>query len=155
MSEKFDVQAAIKNSIKTEKDAFDFYRFAGEKMADEKAKKVFAVLANEEKQHAQMFYNVYHGDDLPDFDTYINQDPDTESGWWKSLQQAMLSDFDERKALELAVEQEDVLETDLRAIAEKIEDEEIKAIYLANANSTHHHLELVEEEYRSMLGMAG
>ena len=33
-------------------------------------------------------------------------------------------------------------------------DAEIKQIYLANANSTHHHMVVVEEEYRAMFGMS-
>ncbi|RME40108.1 MAG: rubrerythrin, partial [Deltaproteobacteria bacterium] len=59
-----------------------------------------------------------------------------------------------RMALELAIEQEDLLEKQLRAMAERIDDEKIRNIYLANANSTHQHLLLVEEDYRAMLGQS-
>jgi len=151
----FDLQKALKDSIQTEKDAMDFYRYGAEKMAEEKARQTFELLAREELQHAKMFYKVYKGGDLPPFEDYIKLPPDTESSWWKALQQAMLADFDERKALELAIEQEDALEKELRATAAKIDDPEVKSIYLANASSTHHHFELIEEEYRAMLGMAG
>ncbi|AMV73666.1 ferritin family protein [Desulfuromonas carbonis] len=151
----FDLQKALKDSIQTEKDAMDFYRYGAEKMAEDKARQTFELLAREELQHAKMFYKVYKGGDLPPFDDFIKLPPDTESSWWKALQQAMLADFDERKALELAIEQEDALEQELRATAAKIEDPEVKAIYLANASSTHHHFELIEEEYKAMLGMAG
>lgn len=154
MSGTFDVQAAIRDSIKTEKDAMDFYKYGAEKMAEEKARKVFELLAAEERQHAKMFYNVYKGGDLPAFDEYIAAEPDTESDWWRLLQQAILSGFDERKALELAIEQEEKLEIALRETAAKVEDAEIRHIYLANANSTHHHLEVVEEEYKGMFGMS-
>ena len=34
----FDLQKALKDSIQTEKDAMDFYKFGAEKMADEKAR---------------------------------------------------------------------------------------------------------------------
>ncbi len=151
----FDLQKALKDSIQTEKDAMDFYRYGAEKMAEDKARQTFELLAREELQHAKMFYKVYKGGDLPPFEDYIKLPPDTESSWWKALQQAMLADFDERKALELAIEQEDALEKELRATAAKIDDPEVKSIYLANASSTHHHFELIEEEYKAMLGMAG
>ena len=34
-------------------------------------------------------------------------------------------------------------------------DPEVARVYLANASSTHHHLEVIEEEYRAMFGMGG
>ena len=85
----------------------------------------------------------------------MNTPPNTESSWWKNLQTLLVQDFDERKALELAIEQEDALEKSLREMAAKIDDPDIARIYLANATSTHNHLELVEEDYKAMLGMSG
>jgi rubrerythrin len=152
--ETFDLQKALKDSVQTEKDAMDFYRFGAEKMAEEKARQTFELLAREEHQHARMFFKAYQGGELPPFEEFMQRPPNTESSWWKALQQAMLATFDERKALELAIEQEDALEQELRAMAARIDDPEVKAIYLANASSTHHHKELVEEEYRAMLGMS-
>lgn len=150
----FDLQKALKDSVQTEKDAMDFYQFGAQKMIEEKARETFELLAREEFQHARMFFKAYKGGDLPPFDEFMAQPPNTESSWWKALQQAMMGDFDERKALELAIEQEEALEQELRATAARIDDVEVKSIYLANASSTHHHLELVEEQYRAMLGMS-
>ena len=154
MSDKLELQAALKEAIQTEKAAMDFYRFGAEKMADDRAREVFELLAREERQHAQMFYNAYQGRDLPYFEDYIASPPDTDSKWWKALQEASLSGFDERKALELAIDQEEALEEQLRRIAARVNDPEIRAIYEANARSTHHHAELIGEQYREMLGMS-
>ncbi len=154
MQEKLDVQEAIKDAVKTEKAAMDFYRFAAEKMDNGKAKSTFELLAREEKQHARMFYDVYKGKNLPYFEDFINSPPDTESSWWAALKEASLGDFDERRALELAIEQEEALEQKLREIVDRIDDPEVKAIYQANVNSTHHHAELIQEDYRAMLGMS-
>ncbi len=66
----------------------------------------------------------------------------------------MIGDFDERKAIELAIDQELELEKNLRAMAEKIDDPEVKKIYLANARSTHHHYELCQEEHNAILGQS-
>jgi rubrerythrin len=154
MQEKLDVQEAIKDAVKTEKDAMDFYRFAAEKMDDGKAKSTFELLAREERQHAKMFYDAYRGKDLPYFEDFIASPPDTESSWWAALKEASLADFDERRALELAIEQEEALERQLKEIAARIDDPKVQAIYQANVNSTHHHAELIEEEYRAMLGMS-
>ena len=150
-----DVQKTIKDSIQTEKDAMDFYKYGAERMAEEKARRTFEILAREEYQHAESFYRIYPGEDIPSFKEFMNAPPNTESSWWKNLQRLLVQDFDERKALELAIEQEDALEKSLREMASSIDDPEIARVYLANATSTHNHLELVEEDYKAMLGMSG
>lgn len=148
----FDVQAAIKSSMQTEKDAMDFYKYGAEKMTDEKAKRVFEQLAREELQHAKMFYNIYKGEDISSFEAFINEPPNTESSWWKGLQQLTLHGFDERRALELAIEEEERLENELREKAAQISDPEVKQVYLANAQSTHNHFEICEEEHKAIYG---
>jgi len=149
-----DVQKAIKDSIQTEKDAMDFYKYGAERMMEDKARMTFEILAREEYQHAESFYRIYPGDDIPSFQEFMNTPPNTESDWWKGLQKLLMQDFDERKALELAIEQEDALEKSLREMAAKIGDAEIAKVYLANATSTHNHLELVEDDYKAMFGMS-
>ncbi len=149
-----DLKAALIDAIQTEKDAMDFYNMGASKIFDERAKATFEILAREERQHALSFYNAYKGDDLPPFDEMMAEAPDTESSWFLALQKAMISEFDERLALELAIEQEDLLAQQLKAIAATIDDPAIKQVYLSNAASTHHHLEMVEADYKAMLGMS-
>lgn len=153
--DKIELQQAIRASMQTEKDAMDYYRYGAERMADEKACATFELLAKEEYQHAESFYRIYPGQDIPSFEAFMKAPPDTGSSWWKSLQQFLGQDFDERKALELAIEQEEALEKELRAMAARVSDPEVARVYLANASSTHHHLEVIEEEYRAMYGMGG
>lgn len=148
-----DVQRAIKDSIQTEKDAMDYYKHAAERMAEDKARQTFEILAREEYQHAESFYRIYTGAEIPSFHEFMNAPPNTASSWWRNLQSLLVQDFDERKALELAIEQEEDLERSLRDMAAKIDDAEIARVYLANATSTHNHLLLVEEDYRAMFGM--
>ena len=66
----------------------------------------------------------------------------------------LVQDFDERKALELAIEQEEALEKSLREMATQISDPDIARVYLANATSTHNRLDLVEDDYKAMFGMS-
>lgn len=150
-----ELQQAIKAAIQTEKDAMDYYKYGAERMADDKARATFELLAREEYQHAESFFRIYPGSDIPSFETFMAAPPDTSSSWWKLLQGLMGQDFDERKALEQAIEQEDALEKELREMAARISDPEVARVYLANASSTHHHLEVIEEEYRAMFGMGG
>jgi rubrerythrin len=160
-----DVQKAIKDSIQTEKDAMDYYKYGAERMAEDRARQTFEILAREEYQHAESFYRIYSGDEsfyriysgdgIPSFQEFMNAPPNTDSSWWKNLQSLLVQDFDERKALELAIDQEEALEKTLREMAAQIDDPDISRVYLANATSTHNHLELVEEDYKAMLGMSG
>ena len=149
-----DVQKAIKESIQTEKDAMDYYKFGAERMAEDRARQTFEILAREEYQHAESFYKIYTGDDIPSFEEFMSAPPNTDSTWWKNLQSLLLQDFDERKALELAIDQEEALEKSLREMAAQIDDDDIARVYLANATSTHNHMELVEGDYKAMLGMS-
>jgi len=147
-----DTQTALLEAAKTEKDAMDFYKYGAEKMPDDKARATFELLAREELEHARSFYDCCNAAGLQPFDTFIAGPPDTESSWWKALQSAMMAEFDERKALELAMDQEEALEKELLAMAEKMTDPDVKAVYLANARSTHRHEELIEEDYKAIYG---
>lgn len=149
-----DIHKALLDAAQTEKDAMDFYKYGAERMAEDKARQTFEILAREEYQHAESFYRIYPGDDIPSFQEFMNAPPNTTSDWWQGLQSLLMQDFDERKALELAIEQEEALEKSLRDMAAKIDDPEIAKVYLANATSTHNHLELVEEDYKGMFGMS-
>ncbi len=149
------LKEALIKAIQTEKDAMDYYSMGAGKIFDERAKATFEILACEERQHAFSFYQAYKGDDLPPFDEMMAEAPNTESSWYLALQKAMLSEFDERLALEMAIVQEELLAKELKKMAETIDDPEIKQVYLSNAASTHHHLEMVESDYKAMLGMSG
>ena len=141
------LKQAINDSIQTEKDAMDFYRLAGEKMYNERPRLTFKLLSHEEREHARSFYEAYIWDDLPPFDTMIAAPPDADSIWLKELKEAMLGDFDEKQALALAMQLEQALEEELRAIAERIEDVAVREVYLSNACMTHHHLDVLKEDY--------
>jgi len=143
-----EVQAAVRSSILTEKNAMDYYRCAGERMFNERARLTFHLLAGEEREHARSFYDAYRWDDLPPFDVLMAAPPDSASEWWQALQQTRLGDFDELLALDLAVKREAALEVHLRAMADKISDPAIREVFLRNAQLTHHHREMVEEDYR-------
>jgi rubrerythrin len=154
MSESYNEQEALKEAIMTEKAAMDFYRYGATKMTDERAGHTFEILANDERQHARMFYDVYSGRDLPPFDELMASAPDTESSWWHALQQIILGNFDEERALELAIDQEDALEKVLRATAARTSDPKIRDIYLANASSTHGHALIVSEDLKALFGQS-
>lgn len=154
MSEIYNELEALKAAIMTEKAAMDFYKYGATKMSDEHACRTFEILAKDELHHARMFYDVYSGKDLPPFDELMAAPPDTESDWWKALQKIILGSFDEQRALELAIDQEEALEILLRATAAQISDPKIRDIYLANASSTHGHAQIVTEDLKALFGQS-
>ena len=143
---------AIKRSILTEKSAMDFYTACAKHMKNEEARKTFELLAREEREHAESFFKIYDGDDIGTFEDFMKTDAAAED-WLSELEKAALPNMDERKAMEMAMEKEQQLEKHLRDMAEKVEDPDVKAVYEANAQSTHNHYVLIESEYARLMGM--
>ena len=148
-----DLQEAIKRSIQTEKNAKDFYRLAATHMKDADAKRVFEVLAPDEKEHAGQFFAIYKGGDINSFDDFIAKPPKEESDWMADLRKMLDADFNERQAMELAMKKEQQLEKALREMAAKIDDAQVRQVYEDNAKSTNHHYQVIESEYARLMGM--
>lgn len=144
---------ALRNSIQTEKNAMDFYRLAAGHMKDPEAKRTFELLAREEREHARWFYQIYKGEEIPDFEAFMAQPQAGESDWLSDLEKALVSDFNERKAMELAMGKELKLEKSLRQMAAGLSDPEVRKVYELNADSTHNHYILIESEYARLMGM--
>jgi rubrerythrin len=153
MFDKIDLKDAVRRAMQTEKNAMDFYLRGAEMMKNAEAKKVFALLAREESEHAEWFYNVYPGDDIADLKEFLSAGADQDSEWMTELTQLDAAGFNERKAMELAMEKEKKLAEHLRALAEKIEDPEVRKIFEQNATSTDHHYQIIESEYARLMGM--
>ena len=146
-----NITDAIKRSILTEKSAMDFYTICATHLKNVDARKTFELLAREEREHAESFFKIYDGDDIGSFDEFMQLE--TDSDWLNDLEKAALPNMDERKAMEFAMEKEQQLEKHLLIMAERAEDQEIKAVYEANAKSTHNHYVLIESEYARLMGM--
>lgn len=141
------LKQTIKDSIQAEKDAMDFYLLAAARVYNERPRLTFKLLAHEEREHARSFYKVYRWDDLPSFNTLMAAPPDTDSIWLKELNKTMLGEFNEEQALALAMQRERALERALLTLAEHIEDNMVREVYLKNARMTHHHLEVITKDY--------
>ncbi|PLX73982.1 MAG: ferritin [Desulfuromonas sp.] len=152
MFENVDVNDAVRRSMQTEKNAMDFYRRGAELMKSAEAKKVFELLAREEREHAEWFFNVYKGEPI-DFEAFISAPPAADAEWIADLNAIKEGDFNERKAMEMALAKERQLADKLRALAERIEDEEVRKVFEQNAKSTDHHFQLIESEFARLMGM--
>lgn len=149
------LREAIREAIQTEKDAMDYYQAAAERMVNEHARLTFQILAREEREHALSFYRIYEWNDIPPFDELISAPANRNSSWWAVIAKQPLGRFDERQALQEAIRQEQLLEEKLLAMADEINDRSIRAVYLANARSTHHHLEVVRDDFENLIAING
>lgn len=148
-----DVQEAVKRSIQTEKNAMNFYQLGAQKMKDVDARRVFEILAKEEREHAGHFYKIYTGADIPSLEAYLDSPPDNESSWMSTISRMISEDFSEQKAMEAALDREKKLEEALLELASLVDDAQIKAVYELNAKETHNHYLLIESEYARLMGM--
>lgn len=147
------IQEAIKSSLQTEKNAMNFYRMAAGHMQRPQARQLFELLASEEREHARHFYDLYKGNDLPPFEQFMDQSLQEDKNYLHEQEKVLLADLRIRKAMELAMEKEKALENQLQSLAEKITDEEVRLIYLDNAESTRRHFLMIESEYAHLMGM--
>ncbi len=154
MLSDIDVKNALIRSVQTEKNAMNFYQMAAKQMKNADAIKTFELLAREEREHAKHFFDKCDcAAELGEFDTFIDETPDQDGEWLSDLDKALLSNFTDQKAMELAMEKEKRLEESLREMAAKIENAEVRAIFEENAKSTHNHYVLIESEYARIMGM--
>lgn len=147
-----EVIAAIHNAMQVEKNAMNFYLACAARSQDEKTKNFFTLLAREEREHAHTFFAVApEGGEESYFTDFIAVEDDVE-GPFANVGK-LVADFNERKAMLLALDKEKALAGQLRAMAAKIDDPEVRKVYEWNARSTDHHYELIEEEYARLMGM--
>jgi len=148
-----NVQEAVRRSIQTEKNAMDFYKMGAGKMRDPEARRIFALLAEEERGHAGSFYQIYTGADIPSLEDFLDKSPHHESEWLTALNRIIDTDFNEQKAMELAMHKEQQLEEVLARMAEKIDNQDVKAVFEQNIKETHNHYLMIESEYARLMGM--
>jgi len=153
MPQEFNMQEAIKLAIQTEKDVMDFYNKAANLTANERGKKVFQQLAKEELEHAGHFFKIYPGDDLGTFDEFMAKPARLDHALLRQLEKALDDKVHERKAMELALQEEEDLVKRLRQTASHIVDPAVRAVFDRMAEETENHYAIIESEYAHLMGM--
>jgi len=153
MTQQFNLNEALKKAIQTEKDTMDFYIRAAEITVNPRGKKVFEVLAGDEREHASHFFHVYPGKDLGTFDEFMARPPQADLSALKDLELALKEHGTEQKAMEIAMREEQELEKKLRETAAQVTDPAVKAVFEKMALETNHHYQIIESEYAHIMGM--
>jgi len=153
MPQEFKLQEALKLAIQTEKNVMDFYRRAAEITKNPRGKKVFMLLSSEEREHASHFFHLYQGGDLGNFEDFMATPPHPDSVMLKELEKALDANTHERKAMEIALREEEDLAKNLALTASHIIDPAVRAVFEKMAKETRDHYALIESEYAHLMGM--
>ncbi|TLM65302.1 MAG: ferritin [Deltaproteobacteria bacterium] len=153
MPQEFNMQEAIRLAIQTEKDVMDFYKKAAALTKNERGRKVFNQLANEEYEHAGHFFQIYPGKDLGSFDEFMSRPATLEHAMLRQLEKSLDENVHERKAMQIALKEEEDLAKHLRLTASKIVDPAVRAVFERMAKETENHFALIESEYAHLMAM--
>lgn len=153
MPQEFQLQEALRLAIQTEKDVMDFYSKAASLTKNERGRKVFEQLAKEEYEHAGHFFQVYPGKDLGSFEEFMKRPAKLEHVMLRELEKALNENVHERKAMEIALREEEDLAKNLRLTAERVVDPQVRAVFEKMAKETEHHFAIIESEYAHLMGM--
>ncbi|GLI37731.1 ferritin family protein [Geobacter hydrogenophilus] len=153
MTREYSVQEALKLAIKGEKDSMDFYRKAASVTKNERAQKVFDLLANEEVGHLKAFFDHYKGGEFGNVTDYMAQPPDTKNPTYVALMKAVNEETPEQQALELALKEEKSCIDQYTVLAKDLIDPLVRSIFERVIKETEKHLAMIEEEYRHVMTM--
>ncbi len=153
MPQEMKMVEAVKLAIQTEKNVMDFYLKAAALTSNERGKKVFEQLAKEEREHAGHFFKIYTGSDLGSFEEFMAQPAKNDHAMLRQLEKALDENVHERKAMELAMTEEEDLLKNLRLTASHIVDPAVRAVFDRMAEETETHYAIIESEYAHMMGM--
>jgi rubrerythrin len=153
MGKEYTLAEALKLAIQGEKDSMDFYRKAASVTKNERAKKVFDMLANEEVGHLKSFFEHYKGGEFGDVESFMKTPPDANNPTYKALLKVISEATPEKQALEIAMKEEKSVVDQYTGMAKDIIDPLVKGVFDRVVKETQGHYELIEDEYMHLMGM--
>jgi erythrin-vacuolar iron transport family protein len=154
MGKEYTAEEALKLAIQAEKGSMDFYRRAATVTRNQRAKKVFDLLANEEVGHLKSFFDLYRGEEFGgDLQTYMASPPDRRNTNYQSLEKAIDEETQEQKALEIALKEENTCIEQYSILVQDIVDPLVRGIFMRVIKETQKHYDMIEEEYRHVMTM--
>ena len=153
MGKEYTLEQALKLAIQGEKDSMDFYRKAASVAKNERAKKIFDLLANEEVGHLKAFFQHFKGKEFGDVESFMKTPPDTNNLTYKALMKVIGEETMEKQALEIAMKEEKSVVDHYTVLAKDIIDPLVKGIFGRVVKETQGHYDMIEDEYMHIMGM--
>jgi Fur family ferric uptake transcriptional regulator len=155
VSELLFARDALRIAIATERSGLDFYTRAARITRDQRGRRVFEKLAEEEKEHLGTLEKRYR--------ELLQQDPELESrptflffkgaanGLFAAGAEQLNQGVNDREALMIGIKCERGSHRFFKRYGEKFEDSEGKKIFLEFADEERAHLDLLIREYRALM----
>lgn len=153
MPQEMHVQEAIRLILKSKKNLYHFYRHAAAQGENRSGCLVFERLAEETSSNLSRFYHLYNGEEFGTFDQFLQSAPSHDSTLMSSLQGQVSPEIHDRRARELALQEEENLERMLRMTAARVIDPVARQTLERAANETRQHHALIESEYAHTMRM--
>lgn len=153
MGKEYTIQEALKLAIQTEKDSMDFYRRAAAVTKNERAKKVFELLANEEVGHLKSFFDHYRGGEFGDLKAFMESPPNKKNATFLALEKAIDENTHEQKALEIALKEEKAGIEQYTLLVRDIIDPLVRGVFERVIKETQGHYDMIEDEYMHVMAM--
>ena len=153
MGKEYNLEQALKLAIQGEKDSMDFYRKAASVAKNERAKKIFDLLANEEVGHLKAFFQHYRGKEFGDVESFMKTPPDTNNPTYKALMKVIDEATMEKQALEIAMKEEKSVVDHYSVLAKDIIDPLVKGVFERVIKETQGHYDMIEDEYMHVMRM--
>ena len=153
MGKEYSLQEALKLALHAEKDSMDFYRRAASVTKNERAKKVFDLLANEEVGHLKSFFEHYKGTEFGDLKSFIDSPPSAKSATIIALEKAIKEDTHEKEALEIAMKEEKSGIQQYSLLVKDIVDPLVRGVFERVIKESQGHYDMIEDEYMHIMGM--
>ena len=144
-----ELKQTLRKMLQAELEAMQYYQQASRFMQDEGAVYHFNQLAQEELEHARTFYDVYPGDDLPEFDELVKGMPMQPADQQLGIRREV-TELSEKQALQMAIELEKEVAEDLQQLLKEVCSPAARATIEQNIESTKGHLELIEEDFNRL-----
>ncbi len=141
-----ELKQTLHKMLQIELEALQFYQQARRFLQDQGAIYHFEQLAQEELEHARIFYDVYPDRDLPEFSEVIKQLP-RQAATLKAIDRHLLARLTEQQALQLAIKLEKAAANSLQNVLGQVQSPAARVAIQKNIESTLGHLELIEQDY--------
>lgn len=153
MGKEYTMQEALKLAIQAEKDSMDFYRKAAKNSTDERAVRLFTLLATEEAGHLKSFFEHYKGKEFGTLDDIMNTPPNRELPNIKALLATVGTGTTEKEAMEIAMKEEELTIGTYTSMAKDIVDPLVKGVFDRVIRETRGHYEMIADEYSRLMRM--
>lgn len=148
MPQEYTMQQALQQAIEAKKELRDFYREAAKVTESPAGRKVLQRLCDEVEENIGKFFKHYQRKDLGSLDEFLARPPHPGSVMIIELRKALDKNVHEKRARELALQEEKALSQSFRLAATRMVDPLARNVFIEVAEEAERHYDMIESEYK-------